>query len=332
MTLLRSIIERPPRSQVDTRLAPAGWEGLKVAVLKELEPMTSNCQWTFDVPNITRLAPDKAFEKWGRPGLYYGLGSSSKFVEGLIHFDKPLLDCVNRAAFDGELPEAADQLILFDLLIMEEIARALQGYISESITQATGQVLDNEMSYFGQNLIPDSFQLSDPNRDWVALSLPFHYKLEENESKHPAPKPKGKKAAGKNESQRKVTVSILLAPDLFVRLSPVWAKVNDENVIPDLKEWMEQLDDYNVPLRVLAESFEMSVADCTRLEIGQTIELPGISLQNLTLKTSGPEDRLKLGNAVLGTYKRKKAVKLTDISDADIHLAARQFEKTPNNM
>jgi len=91
----------------------------------------------------------------------------------------------------------------------------------------------------------------------------------------------------------------------------------------------ETLKDAPTNIRVVVESFRMSVADCTRLAIGQVIPLPGVSLQSMGVEVEMEDDslgqsthrgqklpkRVEVARATLGIYKTNRAVKL--IEDLD---------------
>ena len=56
----------------------------------------------------------------------------------------------------------------------------------------------------------------------------------------------------------------------------------------------------------------MTVGDCTRLEIGQTISLAGVSLDQLQVMALTQDGVAHIGTAALGVYKHNKAVKLLE--------------------
>lgn len=126
----------------------------------------------------------------------------------------------------------------------------------------------------------------------------------------------------------------------------IWAKDNQPNdvsvedrpVIDSTDPWYHHLKKSlpatHVNMRVVVETIDMTVAECTRLHIGQVLQLPGISLDTLAvevdadampvgkeissvegnLPTSNP--RVELTKARLGVYKSRRAVKLAnDISE-----------------
>lgn len=79
----------------------------------------------------------------------------------------------------------------------------------------------------------------------------------------------------------------------------------------------------NVPVRAVVESCSMTVAECTRLEIGQVIALPGVSLDSVQLfidMESGAQAKQRavgLANGSLGIYKKNRALKMNENIDPD---------------
>jgi len=76
-------------------------------------------------------------------------------------------------------------------------------------------------------------------------------------------------------------------------------------------------------IRAVVESCHMTIAECTRLEIGQVISLPGVSLNTVgifldseTSDTEEPEtDAIELTRGSLGIFKKNRALKLIENID-----------------
>jgi len=65
-------------------------------------------------------------------------------------------------------------------------------------------------------------------------------------------------------------------------------------------------------LRAVLESCEMTVADCTRLSIGQVIPLPGVSLQILSIEADITDNRVCIAKGALCIHKTRRAVQLVE--------------------
>ncbi len=69
------------------------------------------------------------------------------------------------------------------------------------------------------------------------------------------------------------------------------------------------------PLQVVLDSFRLSIGACSRLAVGQVIELPGAGLDNLTVRAQTQAGVVDVGRSELGIYKQYKAIKLYDNLD-----------------
>ena len=120
---------------------------------------------------------------------------------------------------------------------------------------------------------------------------------------------------------RQITYDVILANK--------GAKDNAAPVIDPTHPWAIHMRDNvnkaNVPVRAVVESCFMTVAECTRLEIGQVIALPGVSLNNIELFVDmdmGEESKVKhlavgLAQGSLGIYKKNRALKMNESVDPD---------------
>ena len=94
----------------------------------------------------------------------------------------------------------------------------------------------------------------------------------------------------------------------------------------------EAVNAANVPVRAVVESCAMTVAECTRLEIGQVIALPGVSLDAVELfidMETGPDAKpmpVSLAQGSLGIFKKNRALKMSEeiapdfIQDLNLHI------------
>jgi len=79
----------------------------------------------------------------------------------------------------------------------------------------------------------------------------------------------------------------------------------------------------DMPIRAVVETCNMTIAECTRLEIGQVIALPGVSLNSvgifIDLETGGAaetdKDVIELTKGSLGIFKKNRALKLIENID-----------------
>ncbi len=65
-----------------------------------------------------------------------------------------------------------------------------------------------------------------------------------------------------------------------------------------------------IRLNAVLETMGMTIGDCARLEIGDTIEMPGVDLARLSLCTETTNGQIRICDAELGTWKQHRAVRV----------------------
>lgn len=106
-------------------------------------------------------------------------------------------------------------------------------------------------------------------------------------------------------------VRLFLTEDMFSIVQTDDAPEPDPVVLPP------RLGPCHVEIRAVGDRVELSVADCTRLEIGQVIGLPGLRFDKLELDVEMGDGPLPLTDAALGADKGRKAVRLNRGLDPD---------------
>ncbi|WP_298915610.1 hypothetical protein [uncultured Algimonas sp.] len=118
---------------------------------------------------------------------------------------------------------------------------------------------------------------------------------------------------GGNEDLR---IAVVLSADLFGA-----AKLDgDMPTVPQVSGKPPSLESCHVRIRAVGDRLEMSVADCTRLAIGQVVGLPGLRFDKLELDVEMGDGPLPLTDAALGADKGRKAVRLNRGLDPDFRV------------
>jgi len=84
---------------------------------------------------------------------------------------------------------------------------------------------------------------------------------------------------------------------------------------PDLESLQDKLGPCRLPVRIVGGKLNLSIAGCTKLEIGQILGLPEIDFNAVEIKMAESEDVLV--RATLGTHFGSKAVRLSSAVDDD---------------
>lgn len=90
---------------------------------------------------------------------------------------------------------------------------------------------------------------------------------------------------------------------------------------PQAPRLSPRLGPCQVEIQAVADRVQMSIADCTRLEIGQVIGLPGLRFDHLELNVEMGDGPIPLTDASLGADKGLKAVRLNRGLDPSFRLA-----------
>ena len=118
------------------------------------------------------------------------------------------------------------------------------------------------------------------------------------------------------DSDTKAVVGLVLLYSVIEKASIRASQGKGSDLIDMSNPWQSHMYDVTVgtrvPLRVVLEECPMTVGECTRLEIGQTINLAGTSLEQLRVLAHTRDGVADIGTAALGVYKQNKAVKLLE--------------------
>jgi hypothetical protein len=102
-----------------------------------------------------------------------------------------------------------------------------------------------------------------------------------------------------------VSLTLLITQDMRRKAAEA---AND--ALPERPHLPPRLGPCHVEVRAVGDRVRLSVADCTRLEIGQTIPLKGLRFDKLELDVDMGDGRVPLTDAALGADKGHKAVRL----------------------
>lgn len=86
----------------------------------------------------------------------------------------------------------------------------------------------------------------------------------------------------------------------------------------------------HVEVQAVADRVRMSVADCSRLQIGQVIGLPGLRFDHLELNVEMGDGPVLLTDASLGADKGLKAVRLNRGLDPSFRVAPEDQQRAPS--
>lgn len=113
------------------------------------------------------------------------------------------------------------------------------------------------------------------------------------------------------------SITLMATPDLL----GLNGNDEDENDSEHpVKTLPPRLGPCEVEIKAIADRVTMSVADCSRLEIGQIVKVPGLRFDKLELSIAMVDGSVPLVDAALGADKGRKAVRLNRGLDPEFHL------------
>ncbi len=122
----------------------------------------------------------------------------------------------------------------------------------------------------------------------------------------------------------------LLTPNLLNAAGPEGDKVNDLDVAND-RRLSPRLGPCQIDVRAVADRVRMSVADCSRLEIGHVVALPGLRFDQLELTIEMGEGQVPFVDAALGADKGQKAVRLNRGLDPSFRIPPDDMAAVPQS-
>lgn len=114
-------------------------------------------------------------------------------------------------------------------------------------------------------------------------------------------------------------------PDVVIDRDDEDEDIVDAVAIGDVEDLKDRLGPCRLPVHVVGDQIDLSVADCTRLEIGQVLTLPKLRFDDVSLQLVSGGRRRNLARGTLGMDSGRKAVKLHTPPDPDFFASAAQF-------
>ncbi len=255
--------------------------------LKEAVPSVSASLYSSILKNVDEAAPCFVIGTIDQPNL------------AIIQLSQDMASMISQQKLGAKAGKGAEArpLGLLDLVLLQPSFDAILTTLKELLGEG-GDGLHLTKRCLSIANIPGI----DETGKWVQLSLPFAAK-------------DGASDLGASLSVE-LLMSALMADTIAMALHS-----GDGNIVIDPSDpWATHMHgtvlQSTLPLKVIVEVLNMSVADCTRLELGQTISLPGASHRHLSVSTESGSGLINLATSTLGVAKSNKAVKLLEDVDA----------------
>lgn len=340
MSVLKKMIGRARAQTLDHRGVVRAWSHLQTDLLLGLEAAVPQLRWRI-VDVTSEPLSYKAVEAT-RPeaGLFFGFGYTEKTTSVLVYAHDAFAQLMSQAAFGASSPapvfhfDEALEVSRFDVLLFHDIMQNFYRQLHETLIPQDQNGLPPTLKHLGEGVTPLPFELDDAHSDWVKICLNFKAEPRPHEGPEPGDK------ASKTQAEKKDDV-LETAKDAAAQTLPPQANWPDRlpvtlflpqahyknslmnrfvlaareeplSVEDGAQNWKMRIENSRTPLRAVVENTQMTVADCTRLEIGQIIPLPGVSLQSVSLEAELANSRVKVATGALGIHKTRRAIKIKD--------------------
>lgn len=292
MSVLRKKIDKNLMAPtLDEAKIHSYWVSAKARYLSECEAMIGHLHWVLKDLSVSQNSIDEFKTALPDRGLYVGFGPDEKDARAMLLLDSTLAAIIGKHGFSGHITDFDDletyQISKLDMMLMNSFVSATQDMIAMPEWSNCSHFLEVSDIPFSPNV-----------NNCIMMDFSFDVSF-------------GPKSAVKP------IVFKLMLPHSYMEVMLESFNPQDVGEVEiDLDENSEilsrHIDKSVTSLRAVLESCKMTVADCTRLEIGQVIRLPGVSLQDMRLEAEFRDSRICVAKGALGIHKMKRAVKLAE--------------------
>lgn len=297
MSVLRKKIDKvSDAAPLDQNSVAQCWKSQQEEILAIFEGLIEPLYWKVTEVDVKPVVAKDLPKIFAKTGLYATWGPTERETHCMVLLDTKLAAIISKFGFEGEITELKKlekhPISKFDILLMEEVLAHSKDFFDPPSTI-------ERRDYIEFSDIP----LAPEFDKWMKLDLNYSVSL------------------GLKSEDLALSVSLLMTEAQFNAHLKKGPKVEPSTETIDFDVNAETLtrhiDKSVTSLRAVLESCEMTVADCTRLQIGQVIPLPGVSLQELRVEAQLKDTRVCIARAALGIHKTRRAVQLVEDVSAE---------------
>ncbi len=292
MSVLRKKIDNAAVAKpLNMNEAELCWQGFQQDILEGFEALIEPLNWKADGLSVKQLEHKALPKAFAKTGLYATWGETDRESQNLILLDTKLAGLISRFGFQGEITDFKKldkhPISKFDVMLLEDL-------LAKAKTCFDPSTLAERKDYIDFSDIP----FTNEYQSWIKLDLNYIVSI------------------GPKSESMPLSFTLLMSEDNFqthIKKGPQIDVVSETLDFDETAEALTRHIDKSVTsLRAVLENCEMTVADCTRLSIGQIIPLPGVSLQDLSVEAELKETRVSIARAALGIHKTRRAVQLVE--------------------
>ncbi len=185
-----------------------------------------------------------------------------------------------------------------DLILVRPMAQLVMDFLAQQIAMS-GDDYGSKFTILQEKLNCGDFTFDRSIKDWCLVGFCAH------KEDGPEPPP-----TGNDQHRGEENVYILAPTPMIAPLLSDTAQLSDDSYDP-YEPWAvhmrNALRTAPVKLQIGLETLRLSIAECTRLELGQVIELPGSSLQSVMVQLEICGEMVTIAHAELGIFKSNRA-------------------------
>lgn len=300
MNILAKKIKASPRLPATISETADVWTTLQTAMARVMSKSTPLI-FEEDGVLITGGSKKAVLAECTSHALSFSYGVHSSPFDVIWNIDTSLTQIITQSSFgyeEGIAPNTDYKPGLLDGLLFKTVFAKLDSEIEEIFKSETIGFDPAKIFQAVPNI--EMIELNPKIVSWVTVSLNFKAAQASQE-------------AGR-ASDASYSVRILLPQALAQKIvDGHFQRVSQKQTNPD-SFWRSHMESSvsgaRIPVRAIAETCQMTIAECTRLQIGQVIELPGASLQKVAIEAEMKDQRMRLGTGALGIFKSNRAIKL----------------------
>ena len=304
-SVLKKKLDAKNSSSNSVKSMSALWSALGKATAKAVKSVLEK-DLSLSGPELNKLpfGDMKKHTPGSLPVFEFRAGETN--VAGFVYFSPDFATAVTDKKLDCDEPEDEPASIsLLDIYFLDPVARALFRSMNTVFSAADSAGILADMAFTARCLSLDELKHIEDETDFMKVS----YSLAIMEGDEPEGE------ASEAAEPRDLSITFCFLYPLLERLS-VQAPRRSDSALDFDDPWTEHMHSTvlgaEVAVSAVLENCAMSVGECSRLEVGQVISLPGSSLDMLTLKVKTREGTRDMAYSALGVLKQNKAVKLLE--------------------
>lgn len=255
------------------------------------------------------------------PTPFFRLGTRERPMMMAMAFDNAMTRWITQTRLGVENNNNAEAQApgQLDLMLMRPPSDIVQKAVQALWIHYKSNGQRSELRFTAQGLSPKTFDVPKDGETWVSVALASKLMPPTDETGKPLPEENSQDSALDELSE--VKCYIIMPRSLYESISSDFLADRGNNVIDPTSPWARHMrstvSQATAPVKVILEKKRMSIAECTRFELGQVIELPGVSLDNLSLETEIKNGFTVFAQGQLGVFRSSRAVKLIDDLEDD---------------